>query len=525
MLKGFFATLRRDPSRAFEALGWWLRGKRQRARNRLHIAEGEWGADYPRWIETIERKAPPPRVSAEAAGQILAVSADTAAASAAIATTAAPYVLLAAAGATLAPQALARFAEAIAKYPEADVIYADCDTRDADGGRRQPWFKPVWDADRFLAQDFLSQICLVRATTARAALPFATQHPAAFRYALLLAATEAGATPRHIAHILSHLAYPPEACTDPAAALAAVATHLQRAGHGASVRAGPFGTRQVVWPLPAAPDLPKISVIVPTRDRADLLARSTAGVLAATDYPALELIIVDNASRERRTQRLFEELTRDPRVRILRDGGDFNFSRLNNAAVASATGQFVCLLNSDIEVIEPGWLRAMLRQAIRPGVGAVGAKLLYADRTIQHAGVELGADGVPQHVHRFLSDEDAGPFAEAHIACRVTAVTAACLLVARETYCSVGGLDENFAINFNDADFCLRLKARGWRTIYEPAARLIHHESKTRHSRGHVGDPRHAAEERALFLTRWGSKQTPDAAPPSRWLAGAAPAA
>ena len=268
------------------------------------------------------------------------------------------------------------------------------------------------------------------------------------------------------------------------------------------VEAGRFGTTRVAWPLPAGAALPLVSVIIPTRDRAELLRVSAGGVLGATDYPNIELLIVDNGSREAASTRLLAELAADPRVHILRDDSPFNFSRLNNATAEAARGPYLCLLNNDTEVIEPGWLTALMRQAVRPGVGAVGAKLLYPDGSIQHAGVVLGPAGA-EHAHRFLPDAEAGDFAAAHVARAVSAVTAACLLVEKAKYMAVGGLDEALAVAFNDVDLCLKLGAAGWRNIYEPAARLIHHESKSRDTT--APDAAARAQEAALIRRRWGS--------------------
>jgi GT2 family glycosyltransferase len=148
---------------------------------------------------------------------------------------------------------------------------------------------------------------------------------------------------------------------------------------------------------------------------------------------------------------------------------------------ARGAGDYLCLLNNDIEITDENWLSAMVRQAVRPGVGAVGAKLLYPDGTIQHAGVVIGLGQAAGHAHRFQKDSDPGYFLRAHVPHRVSAVTGACLLVGKEQFWEVGGLDESgFAVAFNDVDLCMKLQAAGYHNIYEPRATLIHHESKSR---------------------------------------------
>src|SRR5262249_29608132 len=203
---------------------------------------------------------------------------------------------------------------------------------------------------------------------------------------------------------------------------------------------------RIRWPLPAIP--PRVSVIVPTRDRADLLANCASGVLHRTDYPNIELIVIDNDSLEPETEVLFQGLARDPRVKILRVAGKFNYSAINNRAVAQATGDVVVLLNNDIEVIRGDWLREVVSHVMRPNVGAVGAKLLYADNTIQHAGVALGIGSfhggprVAGHLGIGNTRDDSGYFGQTVLTRELSACTGACLALRRELYKEIGGLDE-----------------------------------------------------------------------------------
>jgi GT2 family glycosyltransferase len=189
---------------------------------------------------------------------------------------------------------------------------------------------------------------------------------------------------------------------------------------------------------------------------------------------------------------------------VLRHPGPFNYSAINNRAVAEASGELICLLNNDIEMLAPDWLGIMAMQALRDDVGAVGAQLLYPDGRIQHAGVVIGVGQAAGHAHRFLRPQDEGYFHRHALPQFVTAVTAACLVVQRERFLAIGGLDEAaFPVAFNDVDLCLKLNKRGWQSLYEPRAILVHHESISRgFDRDPVGAARFRAELAAL-QQRW----------------------
>lgn len=241
------------------------------------------------------------------------------------------------------------------------------------------------------------------------------------------------------------------------------------------------------------------------------MSRCVELILADTDYPEFEILIVDNGSCEPRTRAWFNIITRDRRVRVLRFEGPFNFSAINNFAAREACGSYLCLLNNDTEIRNGSWLTELMRYAVRPGIGAVGSKLLYADHSIQHAGVCVGLGNAAGHVHRALDDSKPGYFALAHSAHFVSAVTAACLVVARDKYEAVGGLDETaFRVAYNDVDFCLKLQRHGWRNVYAPQSVLLHLESK---SRGSDFSPEHRARylrELAELQARWATESYMD---------------
>jgi len=232
---------------------------------------------------------------------------------------------------------------------------------------------------------------------------------------------------------------------------------------------------------------PSVDVIVPFRDRPELLERVSRGVLRETAWDNLRLTLVDNSSESAETRRALEHLRGDRRVRVLRDDGPFNFAALNNRAARTSDADYVLFLNNDIEVVEPGWIQDLLEEAQRPEVGAVAPLLLYPDGTVQHAGAALGLHGYAGHPFAGLRPDEQTPFGSATQGTRNwLAVTAACLLTERSKFEAVGGLDEGFVVAGNDVDLCLRLLAAGYRSICVPYARLIHDEGR---SRGEHIDP------------------------------------
>lgn len=366
-------------------------------------------------------------------------------------------------GDRIAPGAVAAYRAAITDGAT-QLIYADDDLL---VGRRRtiPYFKPDWNSELFRHSDYLTGACIIRAS--RADLEAVTDS-ADWPTRLVARMAPAGqGTPVHLREMLHHRRHRP-------------------------------APLPVARPIEVVRDLPLLSVIVPTRNRVDLLQTCLDGV-AAADYPHVEIIVVDNDSDDLETLAYLAAL--DPaRYRVLRHSGAFNYSAINNRAVAQAQGRLVCLLNNDIEMTDPHWLAIMATQALRPEVGAVGARLLYPDGRIQHAGVVIGVGNAAGHAHRFLRPNEEGYFHRHSLPQFTMAVTAACLVVKRDKFMAVGGLNErDFAVAFNDVDFCLRLNQRGWQSLYEPRATLIHHESVSRGlDHDPVGAARFAGELAAL---------------------------
>ncbi|WP_372616782.1 glycosyltransferase family 2 protein [Falsiroseomonas sp.] len=383
-------------------------------------------------------------------------------------------------GDLLAPEALAAATLDLAAAPEARLVYADEDRLDAAGRRTDPWFKGGWNPDLFRAQAYALRPCVIRRVALEAVGGLAGP-PGAELYATLLRLAEgapAGAI-RHLPLVLLHRRAdaPSE---EPAAHAAALSAHLAATAPGARVETLPQGGwRRVVWPLPATP--PRMSLCIPTRDRVALLEGCVEGLRHRTDWPDLEILVVDNDSAEAATREYLDSLADDPRVRVLRETGPFNFSRLNNLGAAAASGTLFGLVNNDIAVREPGWLREMAGHALRPEVGAVGALLHYGDGTVQHAGIVLGIGGVGSHIHKRLAGAAPGYQGRVAVAQEVAAVTAACLLTPIATWRRLGGLDEaKLPVAYNDVDYCLRVREAGLRVVFTPHAVLDHLESASR---------------------------------------------
>lgn len=430
--------------------------------------------------------------------------------------------LLATPGA-LAEDALYRVAVHLQTQRDVDVIYSDEDWIDEHGRRQLPYFKPAWSIELALCHDLAGNLALYRRAAVAAAggvqTGLAGGH--AYELALRLAAADGGVV-AHIPHVLFHrfyeehgiAHYSPLAVSRAHAEERAIVRHFLAARGLSRVEtlngpASPLMAR-LRWPLPAKP--PLVSFIVPTRDHADLLAQCVAGLLYRTDYPAVELIIADNESEEPATRDFLAQLTdADSRVRVLRVPGAFNYSAINNRAVREARGEIVALINNDIDVIDGSWLREMVSHACRPDVGAVGAKLLYKDGRIQHAGVVLGVGthaggaGVAGHFGHGASRDALGYFGQ-YIATReVSAVTAACMVLRREVYLNAGGLDEeHLPVSFNDVDLCLRIRAQGLRILWTPFAELYHLESVSRGADRKAEQIARAAREADYMRARWG---------------------
>ena len=388
----------------------------------------------------------------------------------------------------LAPDACAR-AVAYLQTHECDLLYSDEDCLDAQGRRGAPFFKPDWSPDLCLSSLYACRFGVYRRSLVETVGGFqngsgGSVEDGCVEYDLLLRCAERSQRVGHIAHVLYHRRSVPEksARSNPATtenlqhvgAKVVLERALQRRGETAAVVDGPelftFHVRRNIA------DSPLISIIIPTRDQVGVLRPCIASIEAKSTYTHYEIIIIDNGSRDPETLSYLAELPHH----VMRDAAPFNFSRLCNRAAAQADGQHLLFLNNDVEIITPGWLEALLEQAQRAEVGAVGAQLLYPDQTLQHAGVVLGVRDIASHAHKYQLLSQLGYQAFPHLVRNYSAVTAACMMVRKEVYEEVGGMREELAVTFNDVDLCLRLQQQGYTIVYTPYAKLYHYESKSR---------------------------------------------
>ncbi|WP_174297876.1 glycosyltransferase family 2 protein [Sphingomonas bacterium] len=369
------------------------------------------------------------------------------------------------------------------------VVFWDED-RSRDGRRQDPWLKPGWDPMLLGDGGGVMGAGLIAMSRMRAV---AQQHWAAADLAGVVDALRwilAGEdiAPLHLPLILTHRRSEP-------------------AGTGAMARAdvgeSPTIVAPAVWP--------DVSIIIPVRDRPDLLRSCLAG-LRMLVYPGrLEIAVVDNDSVEPETRALLARLIREDAVLVLPHPGPFNFAAMVNYAVANTSGEVLCLLNNDVEPLDGSWLETMVRHAVRQTVGAVGARLLYPDGTIQHAGVAIGIGGAAGHVQKGVDPRDPR-FSHWHSRSRtVSAVTAACMVVERCKFRLAGGMDAGaFPVDFNDVDLCLKLEAAGLHNVLAVEATLIHHESQSRGTRRSPEAAARFARELALLQVRWNTRTAQD---------------
>jgi GT2 family glycosyltransferase len=419
----------------------------------------------------------------------------------------------------ISPDALFENALAINRQPDVDVIYSDEDKIDEEGRRSLPYFKPDWAPDSLLSRNYISHLGVYRRDVVNELGGFRLGFEGSQDYDLLLRVTEKTERVAHIPRVLYHwrVHSGSTAATRDQKGYAldagrlALEEALQRRGEAGrivhdDVRSGLYTVRYEI----RRPG--KVSIIVPTRDHGEDVDLCFRTLFERSTYADIEVVLLDNGSRDPESLRVFGQwLAREPeRVKLIHHDVPFNFSSVNNYAAARATGEYLLFLNNDTEIVTPDWIEAMLEQAQRPSIGAVGAKLLYGDNTVQHAGVIVGLGGVAGHSHKYFAADEPGYFYTLQTVNNFSAVTGACLMVRREVFEAVGGFDEGLAIAFNDVDLCLRFRDAGYRNIYLPHVVLYHHESK---SRGHEDTPEKQARflrEQQVMHERWKTDKVPD---------------
>ena len=374
-------------------------------------------------------------------------------------------------GDTLAPGALRAFDVFIAQHPEAEIIYTDQDRLSMDGKTRySPCFWPDWSPELLLSTNFLSR-SIVRRTI------FTEQAQAGLGFAeIVLHCTEkSGRQIGHIPQVLYHIR--PSTKEKPTFPPEILIAHLERSGIShvsCQVRQG--GQVQFVW----QPEEELVSIIILSCDRANFLKRCIESILKLTDYPHFEILVIENNSKDAETFRYYEKIRDDPRIRIVEHQQTFNYSEFNNFGASHARGSLLLFLNNDTEVVESGWLAELVRWAQRSEIGMVGAKLLYPNGLIQHAGIVVGLEGHAQHIFAGLNEGYSGIYGSEGWYRNYSAVTGACMLVRKSVFNQIGGFDPNYQIAFGDVELCLRVRNAGLRVVYTPFARLVHHEGMTR---------------------------------------------
>jgi O-antigen biosynthesis protein len=367
------------------------------------------------------------------------------------------YVLLTDGEAKVCRGAILWLGTELAVNPDTEVIYFDEEYFDTQRRAWTPIFKPAWNPELFRTHDFIGPNVVIRRELLNRVLAGKGRKQRSVQQ-IISAASELvpGKTIRHLPSVLARY----RACP---------AWRAETARAAATAQA-PMDTE------------PHVSLIIPTYNRPELLKKCIESILHKTSYRNFDIQLVDNRSNDPGAIDYLRALGTHPRVTLRQYQQPFNFAAINNFAVGSTDAPIIALLNNDVEVISPGWLKEMVRHAARPDVGAVGAMLYYPDDTIQHAGVVLGIGGIAAHAFVKQPRGSGGYLDYCHHARAVSAVTAACLVMRREVYAEVGGMEENLPNDFNDVDLCLKMLARGYRIIWTPLAELYHHESATRKS-------------------------------------------
>ena len=399
----------------------------------------------------------------------------------------------------LTPDALWEIASWLNRNPELDLVYSDEDKLTADGARVDPFFKPDWSPDLLLSMNYIAHFAVVRRSLLDAIGGFRSGYEGAQDYDLLLRLTEKTDRIAHVPKILYHwrMSFSSAASSAGAKSYAsdsgrrAVEDALKRRGREAAVEVLSPGRYRARYKIHKSP---LVSIIIPTKDQVRLLQQCVDSIEQKTSYHSYEIIIIDNNSINSDTIHYLDALS--DKHRVLRYPQAFNFSAINNFGATQANGEYLLFLNDDTQVIGADWLTALLEHAQRPEVGAAGAKLLYLNNSIQHAGVTLGICGGAGHAFKKLPNNRTTYFGLADLTRNTSAITAACMIIPRKLFDEVGGFDEQLKVVYNDVDLCLRIRKQGYRIVYTPFAVLYHFESA---SRGRL----RPTKEEEIFNQRW----------------------
>lgn len=420
----------------------------------------------------------------------------------------------------LHPMALYELVNTLQSHPEAQIVFSDEDKIDEKGERFGPYFKTDYNPELMWAQNMISHLGCYKKSTLDAIGGFRKGFEGSQDYDLALRVIQRS-KPHQIVHIPRVLYHwraiigstalaPNEKPYAETASRKALVEHLAALQIPASVEPAPdLSYMNRVRPLLQKPD-PLISLLIPTKDGIDLLKQCIQSVQQKSSYQFYEILVVNNNSQLPESQIYFDQLKREG-IRVLDYPYPFNFSAINNFAARQARGEYLCLMNNDIEVQSNDWMQELLSFAQLDHAGAVGARLWYpGNQGLQHGGVVVGLGGVAGHAHVGLKKNEKGYFGRPVLHHRCSAVTAACLMIKKSTYFAVGGMDEQIAVAFNDVDFCLRLGDAGYHCVYTPSAELIHHESATRGDDLSDENRNRFMGEEAFMKARWGERLNHD---------------
>ncbi len=386
-----------------------------------------------------------------------------------------------------APDTVALLGDAVTPQ---GVVYADEDTQRDGGSPELPRLKPDYSPDFLLSTGYVGRPLAIGSGLLPGIGDYAAIDLSSLEYECALDVCGRAASVIHLPEVLCHRDAPGEITGRDRTAKPG------RDRTAKPERAAPPGNETIADP--GAPGLkpPPVSILVPFRDEPQFLRVCVDSVTATTGDCDVEFVLIDNGSSDPETLTLVQQLSDRSDVRVLHDPRPFNWAALNNAGAQMARGDLLLFLNNDIEAQRPGWLGALCAHAVRDDVAAVGARLLYPDRRLQHCGIVVGMTGAAGHPLLGLAEDHPGYLGLATATRECSAVTGACLVTRREVFEQLGGFDETLGVDLNDVDYCLRAMTAGYRTIYEPRAELIHHESPSRGTAGGVGDI-------VRFLDRW----------------------
>ena len=401
----------------------------------------------------------------------------------------------------LAPEAMSSVITRFQECPDLNFLYADEDMVQENGEFTDPFFKPCWSPDLLIGMNYIGHFNVMRKRLLLDIGPDWGDIANDGFYHLVLRVAEETNKVGRIPQILSHCRIADESSGIPTdqselattAQMKSLEDALSRRGELADVARNGAGRFKAHFRVSRSP---LVSIIIPTKDRWDMLRQCIESVEFVTRYPSYEIVVIDNGSRTAKAKEYLNALSK--KWPIHRFPQPFNFSEINNYGASKASGEFLLFLNDDTQVIAPDWMSAMVAQAQRPGVGAVGAKLLYPGGMIQHAGVVLGIRGVAGHAFRHLRGDTQHYRGLPHMLRNCSAVTAACMLVSAKIFSEIEGFDGHLKVEYNDVDLCLRLIRAGYRIIYTPDALLIHHENASRKGG-------RSQEDESFFLDRWGA--------------------